>query len=122
MAGDPGLSSKHWVRQVWRVLTDYDRLANFVPNLAQCERVGGAPPGRIRIRQRGCSQVRNMCIRQSSVYAGSIQCCHLRAAGPCSTMGQGHWLAHSVTLQVSVAQTHIPQDLTLNIDQDTVYA
>jgi hypothetical protein len=39
------------------VLTDYDRLATFVPNLAQCERVGGAPPGRIRIRQRGCSQV-----------------------------------------------------------------
>ena len=39
------------------MLTDYDRLATFVPNLAQCERVGGAPPGRIRIRQRGCSQV-----------------------------------------------------------------
>lgn len=45
------------IDQVWRVLTDWDRLADFVPNLAHCERIGGAPPGRIWIRQRGCSQV-----------------------------------------------------------------
>ena len=53
-------ASELWYHQVWRVLTDYDRLAEFVPNLAHCERVGGAPPGRIRLRQRGCSQVRTV--------------------------------------------------------------
>lgn len=44
------------VGQVWRVVTDYERLAEFIPNLARCDRVPGAPPGRIRLRQLGCSQ------------------------------------------------------------------
>ena len=38
------------------MLTDYERLPEFVPNLDICERVAGAPRGRTRIRQRGASQ------------------------------------------------------------------
>ena len=41
---------------MWRVLTDYDKLADFVPNLLACERTPCPNPGRIRLRQRGCSQ------------------------------------------------------------------
>eukprot|EP00884_Botryococcus_braunii_P019796 jgi/Botrbrau1/64/Bobra.0022s0057.1 len=44
------------VDEVWQVLTDYDRLANFVPNLEACERILEAPPGRVRLRQRASSQ------------------------------------------------------------------
>ena len=46
----------HVSLQVWRVLTDYDSLADFVPNLLACERTPCPNPGRIRLRQRGCSQ------------------------------------------------------------------
>ena len=42
--------------QVWSVLTNYNSLAEFVPNLDLCERMAGAPPGRQRLRQRACSQ------------------------------------------------------------------
>lgn len=42
--------------QVWSVLTGYNTLADFVPNLDICERVSGAPPGKQRLRQRACSQ------------------------------------------------------------------
>jgi hypothetical protein len=38
------------------VLTDYERLPEFVPNLESCERLPSAVPGRSCIRQRGCSQ------------------------------------------------------------------
>ena len=41
---------------MWRVLTDYDKLADFVPNLLACERMPCPNPRRIRLRQRGCSQ------------------------------------------------------------------
>lgn len=41
---------------MWRVLTDYDKLADFVPNLLACERMSCPNSGRIRLRQRGCSQ------------------------------------------------------------------
>ena len=41
---------------MWRVLTDYDKLADFVPNLLACERTPCPNPRRIRLRQRGCSQ------------------------------------------------------------------
>lgn len=44
------------VEQVWRVLTDYEALPSFIPNLERCERLANAPPGRIRLRQLGCSQ------------------------------------------------------------------
>lgn len=40
--------------QVWGVLTDYDRLAEFVPNLAVSQRIAlppGAPPNVVRLRQ-----------------------------------------------------------------------
>ena len=42
--------------QVWAVLTDYDHLADFVPNLDSCERLPGGRPTRYRLRQHGCSQ------------------------------------------------------------------
>ena len=35
--------------KVWRVLTDYDRLAEFVPNLERCERVPCPRPGRVSV-------------------------------------------------------------------------
>lgn len=38
------------------MLTNYNSLAEFIPNLDLCERVVGAPPGRQRLRQRACSQ------------------------------------------------------------------
>lgn len=41
---------------VWRVLTNYERLADFVPNLEACERLPSPRPGRVLMRQRGCSQ------------------------------------------------------------------
>jgi hypothetical protein len=41
---------------VWKVLTNYNSLAEFVPNLDLCERVAGAPVGKQRLRQRACSQ------------------------------------------------------------------
>lgn len=47
-------SSSH--PQVWDVLTDYERLAEFVPNLESCERLPPRTPGRLLLRQRGCSQ------------------------------------------------------------------
>ena len=42
--------------QVCSVLTSYNKLADFVPNLDLCERMPGAPPGKQRLRQRACSQ------------------------------------------------------------------
>lgn len=42
--------------QVWRVLTDYDRLVEFVPNLEVCEKLLGGTATRYRLRQKGCSQ------------------------------------------------------------------
>ncbi len=44
------------IPQVWSVLTSYNTLADFVPNLDICERVSGAPSGKQRLRQRACSQ------------------------------------------------------------------
>ncbi|KAK9837252.1 hypothetical protein WJX81_001866 [Elliptochloris bilobata] len=44
------------VEQVWAVLTDYDHLADFVPNLDSCERLPGGRPTRYRLRQHACSQ------------------------------------------------------------------
>ena len=44
------------VEQVWRVITDYDHLADFVPNLVTSERLPPTAPGRIHLRQVGCSQ------------------------------------------------------------------
>lgn len=44
------------VEQVWRVITDYDHLADFVPNLVVSERLPTNVTGRIHLRQLGCSQ------------------------------------------------------------------
>ncbi len=41
--------------QVWAVLTDYERLPEFVPNLESCVQEPSRT-GRKRLRQRGCSQ------------------------------------------------------------------
>lgn len=40
------------VEQVWQILTDYDRLADFIPNLAKSQRIEH-PHGGIRIEQVG---------------------------------------------------------------------
>lgn len=42
--------------QVWAVLTDYDKLVEFVPNLEVCEKLPGGTATRYRLRQQGCSQ------------------------------------------------------------------
>ena len=44
------------VEQVWRVITDYDHLADFVPNLVVSERLPTNVTGRVHLRQIGCSQ------------------------------------------------------------------
>lgn len=44
------------VEQVWRVITDYDNLAEFVPNLVISEQIPSNVTGRIRLHQVGCSQ------------------------------------------------------------------
>ncbi|CAL8464995.1 g4530 [Coccomyxa elongata] len=44
------------VEEVWAVLTDYDKLVEFVPNLEVCEKLPGGTATRYRLRQQGCSQ------------------------------------------------------------------
>ncbi|KAL0037090.1 hypothetical protein WJX77_012339 [Trebouxia sp. C0004] len=44
------------VEQVWRVITDYDHLADFVPNLIASKRLPTTTPGQIHLQQLGCSQ------------------------------------------------------------------
>ena len=44
------------VEQVWRVITDYDHLADFVPNLIASKRLPTTTPGRVHLQQLGCSQ------------------------------------------------------------------
>ena len=41
---------------MWSVLTDYERLPEFVPNLESCVQEPCGRSGRKRLRQRGCSQ------------------------------------------------------------------
>nr|ATG70999.1 HCF145 [Hesperocyparis macrocarpa] len=45
-------------QSVWEVLTDYERLAEFIPNLVLSEVIQGREEGRVRLRQRGMQ--RNM--------------------------------------------------------------
>lgn len=45
-------------QSVWEVLTDYERLAEFIPNLVLSEVIQGGEEGRVRLRQRGMQ--RNM--------------------------------------------------------------
>ncbi|KAH9304783.1 hypothetical protein KI387_009187, partial [Taxus chinensis] len=40
-------------QSVWEVLTDYERLAEFIPNLVLNEIIQGNKQGRIGVRQRG---------------------------------------------------------------------
>eukprot|EP00889_Picochlorum_renovo_P007427 jgi/Picre1/34457/NNA_001925.t1 len=44
------------LEDVWGVLTDYEALPGFVPNLEVCERLPSAKPGVTWLRQVGCSQ------------------------------------------------------------------
>ncbi|KAI8111305.1 hypothetical protein M9434_004877 [Picochlorum sp. BPE23] len=44
------------LEDVWGVLTDYEALPGFVPNLEVCERLPSVKPGVTRLRQVGCSQ------------------------------------------------------------------
>jgi hypothetical protein len=56
--------------EVWAVLTDYDRLAEFVPNLAASERIAlpaGAPSDVVRVRQVGYKRMLYMCLHAESV-------------------------------------------------------
>jgi ribosome-associated toxin RatA of RatAB toxin-antitoxin module len=50
------LSAKVWlpysIEQIWQILTDYDRLAEFIPNLAKSRQIEH-PHGGIRIEQVG---------------------------------------------------------------------
>ena len=44
------------LEDVWQVLTAYEALPSFVPNLDRCEKLPSSKPGSIRLRQVGCSQ------------------------------------------------------------------
>jgi len=46
----------HPVEQVWRVLTDYEALANFIPNLAK-SRILDHPKGGLRLEQVGTQRL-----------------------------------------------------------------
>ena len=55
---------------VWAVLTDYNQLAEFIPNLAVSQRIAlpsSAPPNIIRIRQVGYKRMLYMCLHAESV-------------------------------------------------------
>jgi ribosome-associated toxin RatA of RatAB toxin-antitoxin module len=55
---------------VWAVLTDYNRLAEFIPNLAVSQRIAlppNAPPNVIRVRQVGYKRMLYMCLHAESV-------------------------------------------------------
>lgn len=49
------------------MLTDYDRLVEFVPNLDVCERLPGGTATRYRLRQQGCSQSLYLRLEASAV-------------------------------------------------------
>ncbi|KAK9813756.1 hypothetical protein WJX73_007148 [Symbiochloris irregularis] len=44
------------VEQVWSVITDFEALPEFIPNLETTELVEGSPPGCVWLRQKACSQ------------------------------------------------------------------
>jgi hypothetical protein len=55
---------------VWEVLTDYDHLADFIPNLAASERIKlppSAPANVVRVRQVGYKRMMYMCLHAESV-------------------------------------------------------
>lgn len=41
------------IEQVWQVLTDYDHLADFIPNLDRSSQIASPDPGTVRIEQVG---------------------------------------------------------------------
>ncbi len=49
------------------MLTDYDRLVEFVPNLEVCEKLPGGSATRYRLRQQGCSQSLYLRLEASAV-------------------------------------------------------
>ena len=48
---------EHLVEQVWQVLTQYEKLADFIPNLARSSRIAH-PDGGIRLEQVGIQNLR----------------------------------------------------------------
>lgn len=55
---------------VWQVISDYDNLANFVPNLASSERIrlpSSAPKNIFRVRQVGYKSMPYLCLHAESV-------------------------------------------------------
>jgi len=55
---------------VWQVISDYDNLANFVPNLASSERIrlpSSAPKNILRVRQVGYKSMSYLCLHAESV-------------------------------------------------------
>lgn len=55
---------------VWQVISDYDNLANFVPNLASSERIRlptSAPKNVLRVRQVGYKNISYLCLHAESV-------------------------------------------------------
>lgn len=61
--------------QVMQVLTGYERLPEFVPNLSHSQRVprpsSGKDPGVVRLLQRGCSQV---CQNSCGCCVAAVRC------------------------------------------------
>ena len=54
----------HPVEQIWQILTDYDHLADFIPNLAESRRIEH-PEGGIRLEQVGTESLMKLkvCLR-----------------------------------------------------------
>ena len=45
------------IERIWKVLTDYDRLADVVPNLVVSRRLANAPAGVVRVFQEGAQNI-----------------------------------------------------------------
>lgn len=83
---------------VWDVITDYDRLAEFIPNLASSERIrlpDTAPSNVIRVRQVGYKNMFYMCLHAESVMDLVEKPCSevqfRQVAGDVQTF-QGKWM------------------------------
>ncbi|WP_439346231.1 SRPBCC family protein [Vacuolonema iberomarrocanum] len=58
------INISHPVEQIWQILTDYDHLADFIPNLAESRRIEH-PEGGIRLEQVGTESLMRLkvCLR-----------------------------------------------------------
>jgi len=123
--------------QVWQVLTDYDNLASFIPNLASSKRLSH-PDGGIRLEQMGAQCFLNIkfCARvvldmvetfpqelRFSMVEGDFRQFEGKwtlepvagAAGPMVRLGYDLVIQPPRAMPVGLIERHIRQDLSRNL-------